>query len=125
MEASLSFHVEQFQWFKSRVCSSRTSCGISPCCRGRRWSPSSQNRTSGCHLQHCIEYIIHNIHNKLCLPTSPIMSPPGQETKLVHTLSDTQCVSPPARRSVPLLQMKLTPLEPASSVASNVFQEIT
>ena len=40
---------------------------------------------------------------------------PGQDTKLVHTLSLTQTTSAAASRSVPLLQMKLTPLQPASS----------
>ena len=40
---------------------------------------------------------------------------PGQDTKLVQTLSLTQTTSAPASRSVPLSHLKLTPLQPASS----------
>ena len=40
---------------------------------------------------------------------------PGQDTKLVQTLSLTQTMSAPASRSVPLLHLKLTAFEPASS----------
>ena len=85
--------------------SSRTWLGWSRRYRGTRWSLWSEIRRSESRLQ---------THFKVRDQGKTLFTP-GQDTKLVQTLSLTQTMSAPASRSVPLLQMKLTALQPASS----------